>query len=131
MTIKAALTLLFAVTIPALAADPVPYLQSAPMPFYPSVARQAAIQGEVSVVFAVDKEGGTTDVRAEGGHELLRRDAIENVERWKFGWRMPCDCRVQQRAVFAYKLSNKVEPQTRSLATVKWFGREGLMPRRD
>ena len=127
MTMKVALILVLAAALPGVAADPVPYLQSAPMPFYPSIARQAAIQGEVSVLFAVGKEGGTTDVRAEGGHELLRRDAIENVEKWKFGWDFPCNCRVQQRAVFAYKLSGKVESQTRPVATVKWVGRRGVI----
>ena len=39
----------------ALGTDPEPYLKSAPMPFYPSLSRQARIQGTVSLRFAVNE----------------------------------------------------------------------------
>jgi outer membrane biosynthesis protein TonB len=49
-------------TLPALAADAEPYLKSAPMPFYPPLPLQARIEGKVSLRFAIDEQGRTSEV---------------------------------------------------------------------
>ena len=105
------------------AADPEPYLKSAPMPFYPGLARAARIEGQVSLRLIVDEQGNTSEVEATGGHLLLRQAAMENVKNWKFGWPQPCICRVHREVVFLYKLSGKQETSESPTATVKWFGK--------
>ena len=105
------------------AADPEPYLKSAPMPFYPGLARAARIEGKVSVRFTVDEQGYTSELEATSGHIMLRQAAIENIKNWKFGWAQPCACRVHREVVFLYKLSGKLETSESATATVKWFGK--------
>jgi hypothetical protein len=52
-------------------------------PTYPPLARQARIQGDVSLKITTDGESVLNAV-AETGHQLLRRAAEENVRTWKF-----------------------------------------------
>jgi len=111
----------------ARAADPEPYLKSAPMPFYPGFARSANIQGKVTVHFTVDRQGDTSGIEAVGGHELLRRYAAENVQNWKFDWSPPCACQAKKEAVFLFKLSGEFESAERPSVTVKWFKGERVM----
>lgn len=126
---KAAFVLIVAslLNLPALAADPEPYLKSAPMPFYPPLTRQARIEGKVSLHFTVNEQGDTSEVEAVTGHELLRRAAIENIQNWKFGWPQPCICRVKRNAVFVYKFSGELESADRPTVVVKWFGKSGVI----
>jgi TonB family protein len=105
------------------AADPELYLKSAPMPFYPGLARAARIEGKVSLRLTVDEQGDTSEVEATSGHIMLRQAAIDNVKGWKFGWPQPCMCRVHREVVFLYKLSGKQETSESPTATVKWFGK--------
>ena len=81
--------LLLSASLSSLAADPEPYLKSAPMPFYPGLARAARIEGKVLVHFVVDETGDTSEVEAASGHVMLRQATIENVKNWKFGWPQP------------------------------------------
>jgi len=104
------------------AADPEPYLKSAPMPFYPVLARSARIEGKVSLWLTIDEQGNTSEVEATSGHILLRQAAIDNIKNWKFGWPHPCACRVHKEVVFLYKLSGKLETSESPTATIKWFG---------
>jgi TonB family protein len=105
------------------AANPEPYLKSAPMPFYPGLARAARIEGKVSLRLTVDERGDTSEVEATSGHIMLRQAAIDNIKNWKFGWPQPCACRVHGEVVFLYKLSGKLETSESPTATVKWFGK--------
>ena len=107
----------------SLAADPEPYLKSAPMPFYPQLARAARIEGNVSLRLTVDERGDASEVEATSGHIVLRQAAIDNIKSWKFGWPQPCACRVHREVVFLYKLSGKLETPESPTATVKWFGK--------
>ncbi len=104
------------------AADPEPYLKSAPMPFYPGLARSARIEGKVSLRLTIDEQGNTSEVEATSGHIMLRQAAIDNIKNWKFGWPHPCACRVQKEVAFLYKLSGKLETSESPTATIKWFG---------
>ena len=122
MKVTFVLTVVLLVNFAALGADPQPYLESAPMPFYP-LARAARIEGEVSLHFTVDAQGDTSEVEASSGHELLRRGAIENVQNWKFSWPNPCACRVKKEAVFVYGFSGKLETEESPSVTVKWFAK--------
>ena len=56
---KAALVLIVGVllNLPALGADLEPYLKSAPMPFYPVLARQARVMGKVIVALYYQRTG--------------------------------------------------------------------------
>jgi TonB family protein len=59
------------------------------MPFYPPLARQARMEGKVLLRFAVNEQGGTSEVEAATGHQMVRQAAIESVQGWKFGWPIP------------------------------------------
>ncbi len=116
-----AVTLTLLLVAAAIGADPEPYFKTAPMPFYPPLARQARIEGRVSLRFAVDEQGDTSEVEADTGHQLLRQAAIANVQNWKFGWPHPCTCRAKKEVVFVYKISDKSESPDMPNVTVKWF----------
>jgi TonB family protein len=74
-------------------------------PTYPPLARQARIQGDVSIKITTDGESVLNAV-AETGHPLLRRAAEENVRTWKFAPHQPNSFNV----VFRYHLlPNNVE----------------------
>jgi TonB family protein len=122
-----ALIVVLLVSATALGADPDPYLKTAPMPFYPPLARQARIEGKVSLRFAVNEQGDTSEVEAVNGHQMLRQAAIESVQGWKFGWPHPCACRVKREAIFVYKISGELESPDRPNVTVKWFGKTGVI----
>ncbi len=107
--------------------DPEPYLKSAPMPFYPSLARMARIEGKVALHFIVDEQGNTSEIEATTGHQLLKQGAIDDVSRWKFSWPHPCACRAKTKAVFIYKVSGQLESPDRPNATVRWFGKTGVI----
>jgi Gram-negative bacterial TonB protein C-terminal len=53
-------------------------------PVYPPLARMARIEGALSFKFAVDSDGGTTNLTFESGHPLLRGAVAEAVNRWRF-----------------------------------------------
>jgi TonB family protein len=110
----------------ALAADPEPYFKSAPMPFYPPLAREARIEGKVTLRFTVNAQGDTSDVEAVTGHQMLKDSAIQNVQNWKFAWPQPCDCRAKREAVFIYGLTGELETESSPTVTVKWFSRHAV-----
>ena len=102
--------------------DPVPYLKSAPMPFYPPIARQARIEGTVKVHATVNQDGDTTEIEALSGHALLRSATVEYVKGWKFIWPHPCACKAKRDITFLYKMSGKEASANSPTATVRWFG---------
>ena len=62
-----ALPSLFLVLLLALSAfgsEPEAYLKSAPVPFYPPLARQARVTGKVTLNFVVTEQGDTSEIDA-------------------------------------------------------------------
>jgi TonB-like protein len=83
-------------------------------PIYPPLARQARIQGEVSVKVTTDGESAREAV-AQTGHPLLRKAAEDNVKTWKFASRTPSIFNV----TFRYKLmESSVEVEFLELPTI-------------
>ena len=119
MTLIPALLLLF-LSVNPFSVDPEPFLKSAPMPFYPSLARAARVQGKVLVHFRVDEKGDTCQIEIVSGHAILRQATIDNVKEWKFAWPQPCACRVQKEVLFDYILLGKTPDSPTTI--VKWFG---------
>ena len=48
---------------------------------YPSEAQEFGIQGRVSVVFKISKDGTIKNIRKRGPHELLENEAVRIIER--------------------------------------------------
>ena len=120
------LILLFAVS--AFGAEPAAYLKSAPIPFYPALARQARVTGKVTLEFVVTEQGDTSEIKAVveseavNAKELLRRAAVENLQNWKFAWPNPCNCHSKRKVIFSYQLSSEMASPLRPSVTVRWFG---------
>ncbi len=55
-----------------------------PAPIYPTIARQARIQGVVSIDAVIDPEGNVAEMRAVSGPPLLISAALEAVRQWKY-----------------------------------------------
>ena len=90
----------------SVAADPQPILESAPMPFYPPLARTARVEGVVTLRVVIDQDG-TAIVDTVSGHPLLRDATARYVKAWKFGWEQPCTCTVKKDIKFVYKISDR------------------------
>ena len=109
------------VSITAFAVDPEPFLKSAPMPFYPPLARQARIEGKVLLRVTVN-EAGEASVEGVSGHALLRNATVEYLKDWKFGWPHPCACTATREVTFVYKIWAQEATPNSPIATVRWFG---------
>jgi TonB family protein len=108
-------------SITAFAADPQPFLKSAPMPFYPPLARQARIEGNVQLKVTIN-QNGETSVEGLSGPALLRDATVQYVKEWKFGWPHPCACTVSREVTFVYKILLPESTADSPIATVRWFG---------
>ncbi len=53
-------------------------------PAYPSLARQARIQGTVVLHAIIDKEGRVAQLEVISGHPLLVQSALEAVKQWRY-----------------------------------------------
>jgi TonB family protein len=53
-------------------------------PVYPELAKEARVQGKVTLKITVDKEGNVTDVSVIAGHPLLDDAAVNAVRQWKY-----------------------------------------------
>ena len=75
----------FALCIGAAAQSNEPALLSANIPFYPPLARQASVYGNVKVTFILPGNAAEPiDVEAVSGHPMLKPAAVENVRTWRF-----------------------------------------------
>jgi len=63
---------------------PEPILDSAQMPQYPPVAREARIEGEVKVSFLLNGSGEVASLEVLSGHPMLRDSTAATVKSWKF-----------------------------------------------
>jgi TonB family protein len=61
-----------------------PKLISSPRLAYPTAARQANIQGSVTVSASIDENGKVVSAKALSGPMLLRQAAVESVSQWKY-----------------------------------------------
>jgi protein TonB len=61
-----------------------PKLISSTRLVYPAAARQANIQGTVSVSANIDENGNVVSVKALSGPMLLRQAAVESVTQWRY-----------------------------------------------
>ncbi|HYM77862.1 MAG TPA: energy transducer TonB [Candidatus Dormibacteraeota bacterium] len=53
-------------------------------PVYPQLARQARIQGTVTLQAVIDKDGNIDNLQLISGHPMLATAAIEAVKQWKY-----------------------------------------------
>jgi len=53
-------------------------------PEYPSLARQARIQGQVSLRAIISRDGRIENLQVENGHPLLVQAAIDAVRQWRY-----------------------------------------------
>ena len=61
-----------------------PKLISSSRPAYPMAARQANIQGTVTVSASIDENGNVVTGKALSGPMLLRQAAVESVTQWRY-----------------------------------------------
>jgi TonB family protein len=74
------------------------------LPRYPSLARQARIQGVVQVEFDIAKDGTVINAAAKSGPPLLEIGALDTVNTWKFGTRQGV---THDRVEFRYSIGQK------------------------
>ncbi|MGD0180342.1 MAG: energy transducer TonB [Terriglobales bacterium] len=74
------------------------------LPRYPSLARQARIQGVVQVEFDIAKDGTVINAAAKSGPPILEKGALDTVNTWKFGTRQSV---THDRVEFRYKIGQK------------------------
>src|SRR5262249_25145966 len=55
-----------------------------PKPVFPSLARQARIQGTVHLEAIISKEGAIENLSLLSGHPLLANAAVEAVKQWRY-----------------------------------------------
>jgi protein TonB len=53
-------------------------------PEYPSLARQARIQGQVSLRAIISRDGRIENLQVVNGHPLLVQAAIDAVRQWRY-----------------------------------------------
>ncbi len=53
-------------------------------PEYPDIARQAGVEGDVTLRVVIGKDGAVEDVAPISGEPVLSRSAMEAVERWRY-----------------------------------------------
>lgn len=74
-----------------LAASPVPggrmkepQLVSRSVPIYPAVAKQAGIEGQVTIDAVIDTSGKLTSMKVVSGALLLQQAALDSLRNWKY-----------------------------------------------
>jgi len=53
-------------------------------PEYPTLARQARIQGQVQIDAILDEQGNVADMRVVSGPPLLHQAALDALKKWKY-----------------------------------------------
>jgi periplasmic protein TonB len=57
---------------------------SQPQPFYPALARQTKIQGDVVIDAILDEQGNVVEMKLISGHPLLCQAAMDALKHWKY-----------------------------------------------
>jgi TonB family protein len=60
------------------------HLIHAVAPVYPEVARQAGIEGDVSLRILIGQDGTVTGANVLGGEPVLARAAVQAIEQWRY-----------------------------------------------
>ncbi len=61
-----------------------PKIISSVMPTYPPIARNAGVQGNVTLDVVIDKVGNVSQAKAVSGPPMLRQAALDAVRQWKY-----------------------------------------------
>lgn len=61
-----------------------PQIIYGPQPPYPALARQAKVQGDVTIDAIIDPEGRVVEMRVISGHPLLIEAALDAVRKWRY-----------------------------------------------
>jgi TonB family protein len=61
-----------------------PHMISSVLPAYPSIARQAGVQGNVVIDTVVDKAGNVASMKVVSGPQMLRQPALDALRQWKY-----------------------------------------------
>lgn len=61
-----------------------PKIISSTLPDYPSIARNAGVEGAVVIEVVIDKTGKVTGEHAISGPQMLRKSALDAVRGWKY-----------------------------------------------
>lgn len=61
-----------------------PRILSSSQPIYPTIAKQAHIQGDVVIKTTIDQRGNVTHMEVVSGPAMLRGAAMEALKRWKY-----------------------------------------------
>lgn len=84
------------------------YIASVQMPCYPPLARQAQVQGKVSVRVEVSRDGRVTLAEAVDGNPMLKAAALPNARTWTFGAGQGVDVStLKTTIVFEYRLEGE------------------------
>lgn len=110
-----------AVVKSTLAAQTEPTLVSLTMPKYPPLARQARIEGVVTVKFALAASSGEpTNIEIVSGYPLLKDQTLQNVKSWRFENLGTTDRTYE--TTFSYRLSEfRPRKQPRESVTFESF----------
>jgi TonB family protein len=74
------------------------------LPRYPSLARQARIEGVVQVEFDIAKDGTVINAVTKSGPPILEKGTLDTVNTWKFGTRQNV---THSSVEFRYKIGQK------------------------
>jgi protein TonB len=61
-----------------------PRMISSVLPAYPTIARQAGVQGNVVIDTVVDKTGNVASMKVVSGPPMLRQPALDALRQWKY-----------------------------------------------
>lgn len=61
-----------------------PRVVFSPQPDYPTLAKQAKVQGDVLINAIIDEQGNVVELKAVSGHPLLIHAALQAVSKWKY-----------------------------------------------
>jgi protein TonB len=61
-----------------------PRMISSVLPAYPSIARQAGVEGNVVIDTVVDKTGDVASMKVVSGPPMLRQPALDALRQWKY-----------------------------------------------
>ena len=81
-------------------------------PEYPRLAWQARIEGDVTVTAHIAIDGKVSSASASSGHELLQKEALQNIKKWVF----VADHESDLEIIYQFKLE---KPESRSQHVTK------------
>jgi len=74
-------------------------------PFYPPLARQARITGDVELMLEVRRDGSIKSVNVVSGHPLLKQAALDSAQQSQFDCNKCSEAGTSVRLVFTFQLT--------------------------